>query len=145
MATPISKYTEEELYNNYEFKVVKRAIIREFPWIKNVFVDPRELSSYNLIFLNFDCDPAMLAEQEGYTLTRTIQRAIDENLSYMAIYLSMFYTSVEYDTVGDITDEIIKLIKQISKSPALPQELKLLGGRSFGIGNFFLNRGQPPV
>lgn len=145
MATPVTKYTEEELYNNYEFKVVKRAIIREFPWIKNVFVDPGELSSYNLIFLNFDCDPAMLAEQEGYTLTRTTKEAIEENLSYLAIFLSMFFSSLSYDTTYEITKSIQEIINQISNSPALPKELKIKGGRNFTIGNFFLNRGQPPV
>lgn len=145
MATPNYQYTEEELYNNYEFKVVRRAIIREFPWISDVFVDPEELAKYNQFFLNFDCDPAMLAEQEGYTMTRQTQKAVEENLSYMAIFLSMFYSAVSYDTTYEITSSILRLINQISKSPALPQELKIKGGRTFTIGNFFLNRGQPPV
>ena len=30
--------TKEELYDNYEFKVTKRTLMSEFPFIKDVYV-----------------------------------------------------------------------------------------------------------
>ena len=51
--------TEEELYDNYEFKVTKRALMREFPFIKNVYVkDPATIDQYkSFIFLDADINP----------------------------------------------------------------------------------------
>ena len=62
---PGKEYTVEELYDNYEFKVVRRAIMKEFPWIKNVTVTRDNLDKYNTIFLDFEVDLHRLLESYG--------------------------------------------------------------------------------
>ena len=31
--------TVDQLYNNYEYKITKKVILNEFPWIKNITFD----------------------------------------------------------------------------------------------------------
>jgi hypothetical protein len=134
-------YTLEELYNNYEFKVVKRALMRQYPWIKDVTVDPEQLTKYNLIFLNFDVDPAMLAEEMGWELNTWVKSALDRGEMYNALYLSMFFRDLGFDDTKFITNEMEKTFKDINRSPALPEDLKLKGERRLTVGDFIMNRG----
>jgi hypothetical protein len=34
MASSYPQLTLDELYDNYQYKVVKKALMREYPWIK---------------------------------------------------------------------------------------------------------------
>jgi hypothetical protein len=45
--------TKEEIENTYEFKIIKKAVMREFPFIKDVFIsedDSKELDEYKYIY-----------------------------------------------------------------------------------------------
>lgn len=137
-------YTPEEINDNYEFKVVKKALMREFPWIKNVTVDENNLPKYNLIFLDFDIDPIKLGEEMGWELTPWVKRAYDEGKEYKAIYLSLFYNGVGYDETKDLTDDMTELMRSVGKSPAFPPDLRIKGDRKFSVGEFYINRGSEP-
>ena len=54
--------TPEQLRNNYEYKIVRRAIIKEFPWITDVTFNEDELNEYNVIFLEFIIDKDKVKE-----------------------------------------------------------------------------------
>jgi len=133
-------YTQEEIYNNYEFKVVKRALMNQFPWIKDITVDQEQLDRYNIVFLNFDIDVTMLGEEYEWTLTPWVLRASKENKRYHGMYLGLFFQSVGYDETKHIIEDIEKTIKDINKSPALPSELKMKGDRRFSVGDFTMNK-----
>lgn len=137
-------YTVDELYDNYEFKIIKRAIMREFPWIKNIGVSQESLDTYNLIFMNFDIDPVELGEQYGWTLTPWVAKAIEMGKQYKAMYLSQLFDEVTYESGKELIKDILKIVHQIHKSPALPEELKIKGGRNLDIGDFMVNRGEDP-
>ena len=140
---PGSEYTVEELYDNYEFKVVKRAIMKEFPWIKNVTVTQDNLDRYNTIFLDFEVDLPRLLETYGWEPYRSAQRAWDENKYFHAMHLSLF-GDVPYEAAKTaVTDDMEKLFQAIHDSPALPKDLKLMTGRRFSIGDFYFNSGRP--
>jgi hypothetical protein len=51
--------TEQDIYDNYEFKVLDRALRREFPFIKKVYVkDPADIGKYETMqFLDVDINP----------------------------------------------------------------------------------------
>ena len=140
---PGSEYTVEELYDNYEFKVVRRAIMKEFPWIKNVTVTQDNLDRYNTIFLDFEVDLPRLLETYGWEPYRSAQRAWDENKYFHAMHLSLF-GDVPYEAAKTaVTDDMEKLFQAIHDSPALPKDLKLKTGRRFSIGDFYFNAGRP--
>lgn len=144
MANITFPYTQEELYDNYEFKVVKKAIMREFPWVKNVTVSPENLSKYNLIFLDLDIDPLMLGEQMGWTITPWVRRAYEEGKEYKGMYLSLFFDGTNYEETRELSESILDLARAVGQSPALPYELKIRGERRFSIGEYYLNQGKEP-
>ena len=41
--------TYDELLNNYEFKIAKKMLMREYPWIKDVKIKEDEINKWNLI------------------------------------------------------------------------------------------------
>ena len=137
-------YTQQELYDNYEFKVVKKALMREYPWIKNVTVDPNILSKYNLIFLDLDIDPVKLGEEQGWNLTPWVKTAYEKGKEYKGMYLSLFFDKVNYEDTKELNDGLIELIRGVHYSPALPSDLKIRGDRTFSIGDFYLNQGSEP-
>ena len=137
-----SEYTVDELYDNYEFKVVKRAIMKEFPWVKNVTVTQPNLDRYNLIFLDLDIDLPRLLETYGWGPYFAAQRAWDKNKYYHAMYLSIF-ADIAYEEGKEVVREFERLFEAIHDSPALPKDLRLKPGRKFAIGDIYFNPGQP--
>ena len=127
--------TEQELYDNYTFKVVKRALMREFPFIKNVYVkDPDSIDKYkSFIFLDVDINPYELSHQYGLRVDPITHKYLRRGEPYWAPYLSMFIKSGVEDTYP-IKQAINDLVHGIQKSPAIPQEFKL--DRELDIGSY---------
>ena len=127
--------TEQELYDNYTFKVVKRALMREFPFIKNVYVkDPDSIDKYkSFIFLDVDINPYELSHMYGLKVDPITNKYLRRGEPYWAPYLSMFIKSGVEDTYP-IKKAINDLVYSIQKSPAIPQEFKL--DRELDIGSY---------
>ena len=142
MANISYPYTLEELYDNYEFKVVKKALMREYPWINDITVNPENLEKYNLIFLDFDIDPVKLGEEMDWSLSPWVKRAYDDGKEYKGMYLSLFFDGVKYEDTKDLNDDMTELMRSVGQSPAFPPDLRIKGGRTFSIGDFFMNKGS---
>ena len=139
---PGSEYTVEELYDNYEFKVVKRAIMKEFPWITDVTVTQDNLDRYSTIFLDFEVDLPRLLETYEWEPYRSAQRAWDENKYFHSMHLSLL-GNISFEEAKPVNRAIEKLYEGVHNSPALPKDLRLKSGRRFSIGDFYFNLGQP--
>ena len=140
--TPGSEYTVDELNDNYEFKVVKRAIMKEFPWIKNVTVTQDNLDKYGVIFLDFEINLPELLQTYEWPPYLGAQNAWDNGKYFHAMYLSLF-GEVSYPEAREVADDIEHLFGAIHDSPALPIDLRLKKGRKFNVGDFYFNEGQP--
>lgn len=127
--------TEQELYDNYTFKVVKRALMREFPFIKNVYVkDPADVDKYSMfIFLDVDINPYELSQMYGLKIDPIPNRYLRRGEPYWAPYLSMFIKGGVEETYP-IKKAIDDLVKSIQRSSAIPQEFKL--DRELDISTF---------
>lgn len=132
-------YTTEELYDNYTFKLIKRSLIREFPFIKNVFVNPLDLGKYNTIFLNFDFDPKIWGEMYNDPMKDWLTAEVN-NGKYLDLSYPTTGTDMKYDEFYPITKSIQNVIAQVYKSDAVPQELKIQGDRPVAIGTWHVNR-----
>ena len=137
-----TEYTVEELYDNYEFKVVKRALMKEFPWIKDVTASQDNLDRYSSIFLDFEIDLPQLLQTYDWPAYRGAQYAWDKGNYFHAMYLTLF-AEIPYEDGKAVTKQIESLYQAIHKSPALPSDLRLKEGRRFAIGDFFFNKGNP--
>ena len=131
--------TPEELRNNYEFKVVRRAIMREFPYVLDVgFIDD-EINNYNLIFLEIVIDPVKMGEFYGWEINPWIKGIIGRDQRYRATYPSLIFNASYSQAKDEVNEPIIDLIEGIHRSPALPDDLRLPQGRTFNIGAFIIN------
>jgi len=130
--------TPEQLINNYQFKVVKRILLMEFPWMKDVSFYDDELNQYNLIFLNFIIDPIELGEEHGWEFNRWTKHVIENNMKYRARYLALIYDiSLEEGKV--LSDKIERLLDEINNSSYIPTDLRLPAGRRFSLGHYIIN------
>ena len=132
-------YTTEELYDNYTFKLIRRALMREFPYIKNVFVNPFDLGKYNTIFLNFELDPAIWEETYNDEFQGWVKKEMDAG-KYIDISFPMTATNMTYDEYQPIRKRINDVMSQVIQSEAVPQELKIQGHRPVAIGTWHINR-----
>lgn len=144
MAKIESHMTPEDLENNYEYKVVRRALMKEYPWVKDVTFNPDELDQYNLIFLNLIIDPAEMGESYGWEMTPWVNSAVEKGERYKGNYPSLFFKGVTYEQGKEqVTVPMDIMLRQIHDSPALPQDLRLPSGRMFQVGTFIVNPDGP--
>ena len=129
--------TYEELLDNYEYKIAKKMLLREYSWIKDVVIREDEINKWNLIFLDITIDPYELARQEDWTVARYLERSIRDNGEYWSPYLSTFYKDVIWEDARPLQDSINKSLESIHTSPALPEELRLPGTRKFQVGSWY--------
>ena len=118
--------TKEELYDNYEFKITKRTLMREFPFIKDVYVEDDEaINRYeHFIWLTVDIDPYQMGQMYGLSVSKFVTRALKRGEPYWVPFLSTLMSGSVEDTYP-IAQAMEKVIGGVHKSPALPSELKL--------------------
>jgi hypothetical protein len=129
--------TYEQLIDNYEYKIAKKMLIREYPWIKDVVIREDEINKWNLIFLDVTIDPYELGRQEDWTVARYLDRSIREVGEYWSPYLSTFYSDVSWEDARPLQDSINKSLESIHTSPALPIDLRLPGTRKLQVGSWY--------
>jgi len=134
--------TYEELIDNYEFKVARRILIREYPWIKDVFIrNPDDVNKYNLIFIDIMFNPFELGEEKGWRIPGYIIRTVGYSNDFWSPYLSTYYTGEGRDDVRDLVTSIEKMLEDLHKSAAIPQEMRLPGSRKLNIGSWYTEPG----
>jgi len=139
------QYSTEQLYDNYTFKLLKRSLMREFPYIKNVFVNKFDLRKYNIIFLNFDFDPAIWGEMYDDPMVKWwLKKEMDKG-KYVDLSYPTTATNMEYEEYQPIKKSIEKVMSDVFNSEAVPRELKIQGDRPVAIGTWHVNRrgGEP--
>ena len=133
--------TYEELLDNDEFKVGKRILTREYPWIKDVVVKtPEDVNRYNLIFVDVIFNPFELSEEKGWRLASYVVKSIDRGDNFWAPYLSTFFTNMG-DEARELVQSMEKTLEDLHKSPAIPQEMRLPGHRRLNIGSWYTQPG----
>ena len=129
--------TREELENNYEYKVTKRALLREFPFVKDVLVkDDEDITKWkSSIYIDLIIDPFAFAHQYGFRVWGPIINALKRGEDYMSPYLSLFIGDGDrVELASPINKAMEELMDGVHKSPAIPQELKL--GKKLYVGTF---------
>lgn len=141
---PQHKITEQEVYDNYEFKVIKRALMREYPWVTDVTVSQEDLDEYRLIFLAIDIDLPKLIEATGWIPSSWVTKAWNDGKYYSGNHIATFIERPSYEGTNPLMVEMNKLIESIHNSPALPNDLKIMPGRAFSVGSYHFHRGGEP-
>ena len=136
--------TPEKIYNVYAFKLIKRSLMKEFPWIKDVFVRQDDLNNYTTLFLNFEFDPTEFSKAYGHETKKWIQELIDEG-KYLDYSYPNLINDMEYEEFKKVRDGIRRTIKDVTDNPSLPDEFKF-DKRNIELGTWHINRkeGETP-
>jgi len=129
--------TREQLENNYEYKVTKKALMREFPFIKDVYVkDDNDINKWkSTIYLDLIIDPFAFAHQYGFRVWGPIINALKRGEDYMSPYISLFIgDSDRTELASPVNKAMEELMYGIRNSPAIPHELKL--SKKLLLGSF---------
>ena len=128
--------TREELENNYEYKVTKKALMREFPFVKDVLFEDDDITKWKSnIYLDLIIDPFALAHQYGFRVWGPIINALKRGEDYMSPYLSLFIGDGDrVELASPINKAMEELMDGIRDSPAIPHELKL--SKKLNLGSF---------
>jgi hypothetical protein len=128
-------HTPEGLDNNYVLKLIKRALLKEYNYIKDVKIDYNDIEKYRTIFLNLYVNPIEMSEYYNVPLMKYVHGYLKRGEQLDAVSPSVIL-DMSYEDGRDILDEMGEIIRGICNSPAIPNELKNLGKRIFGIGGF---------
>ena len=132
--------TQEEVENNYTYKVVRKVLMREYPWIKDVQLDVPRLGNFKyVIFLDLFIDPYELGKEHEWKVARWIDGSVEKGIPYESVSLSIFFVESTED-MRELKDEVNKTIEDIQRSPSIPLEMRLSNGK-FTIGSFFTAKG----
>jgi hypothetical protein len=130
--------TEEEIQNNYTYKIVRKVLIREFPWIKDVQLYVPGLDTYKyVLFLDLYIDPYELGNERGYKVARWIDSAVRNKEDYDTTVITMYFEG-STDEMRAITQEVNDTIEEIQNSPAIPQDMRLPEKKRFMVGSYRL-------
>jgi len=113
--------------------------MKEFPYIKDVFVGDFDLGKYNTIFLNFEFDPAIWGEMYNDPMVKWLKDVTDKG-GYIDLSYPTTATNMGYEEYYPIKKSIEKVMSQVANSEAVPQELKIQGNRPVAIGTWHVNR-----
>lgn len=120
---------------SYMFKIVKRALMNQYKWIKDVTIDEEDYEKYTYnIFLNLKIDPYMLAEENQWEVAPWVIK----DPTYLSTGLSMFFKG-RSEKYRDISDSIDDLLQDIIMSPAIPNDLRLPKPKqNFVVGSYMM-------
>lgn len=141
------KYTQEELDNNYTFKLIQKSLKKEFPFIKKVYLrDPKGIDLWsNNLFVDVDINPYEISERHGFPLDGLTERYLRRGQEYWSPHLTMFFklnTIEERRTIVNIVNEINYLIHSIQENNAIPDHLKLY--KKVYVGAWYANPDTVP-
>jgi len=115
-----------KIYNNYEYKLIKRELKKEFPWIIDIEVN-EHLDEYQ-IPLDIYIDPYKLQETlDNRPLYSWVKRSIVYGEEFKSPYISTIVDIPYVVSQHEITNHVEKTINKINALPtnALPFNLKL--------------------
>lgn len=135
--------TVEELENEYTYKLMKKVIKREYPWVIDVIPPSEEkLNEYNLIFFDLVIDPYMFQKQYDAPLHWWVKSSLNRetNDEFKSPYFGTIFEIGTKEGV-EIMDELEQTMNSVKKSPAIPDELRFKKDRNFAITQIVI----PPI
>jgi hypothetical protein len=139
--------TKAEVESSPMFKIIKRAIMRKYPWIKDIYAgDEEDMKKYSsMLFLDADIDAQQLADENEWTLEQWVnpdlQRRIYNRDHFNTVYLSVLFTKPSDEEARQLQNDIDDEMKRIQKSNAIPSDIKI--GKTLGLSNFRYNFPPP--
>jgi hypothetical protein len=118
--------TEQDLINSLEFKIIKKTLKLEYPWIKDIIPDGDPDMYKFTIYINVIFDPFELSKIFNIPPANWVRRfLLDAGKIEQLCSLSTFFNIKVREQILNIEDEIKRTIKSIHSSRVINQSLKL--------------------
>jgi hypothetical protein len=131
--------TKAEVESSPIFRIVKKATMRKYPWIKDMYIGSDEdIKKYqSMMFIDINIDAQQLAEERGWTLESWVnpdlqRRGFGRNYAH-SVYLSIMYKPENSTEAMALQTEVDNEIKRIQNSASIPDEYKI--SKTFGISD----------
>jgi hypothetical protein len=122
----MARYTREDIENNYQFKVIKRLLKKEFPFIIDMKLTDNWYDYNSLFFVDVSLNPSLLMQHLNIPDTPASTkylRVFKEPVSYLSM---LFPSSFNRDeSISVLGKKIESTITRIYQSPSMPDDMKL--------------------
>jgi hypothetical protein len=122
----MARYTTEEIENNYQFKVIKRLLKREYPFITDVKLTDNWADYNSLLFVDVSLNPSLLMEYLNIPDTPASTkylRVFKEPVSYLSM---LFPSSLNRDeSISALGKKVEATITRVYQSPSIPDDMRL--------------------
>lgn len=139
----MARWTKEEIEDNYEFKVVRRILKKEFPWIKDMKLSSKWEDYKSLFFLDIFIDGDALLSSLDPTIVKD-RRQWDWFTGSGVPYLSLIVPFKHKDIAkkaNDLSYTVKKTMNRVQESPSIPVDMKL--PRELSISSWRIANDQP--
>jgi hypothetical protein len=137
--------TIDEFKNQYEFKLVKKALMREFPFVKDVTVrNEEDINRWKYTsYVELVIDPFILGNMFNMKVWYVVVNSLKRGEPYWSTTLSIYFVGNDrFEVVGEVRRRMETLMDEIHNSPAIPQELKM--DKNILIGTYIANPDSLP-
>lgn len=123
--------TREDVEENYEFRVVKRILKKEFPFIKDIRLTDTWDNYKSLFFVDVTIDTKELFQYLGLEEEHKQSQSWSRLFTHGAPYLILLFSpdirkdKVKEKKIDDLSKKIANTIQRVQKSPSLPPDMKL--------------------
>ena len=122
----MARYTTEEIEDNYEYKVVKRLLKKEFPFITDIKLTDNWSDYNSLFFVDISLDPSLLLQELDIPDTPNARKYIDIFTSFSPYLSTLFPSKYDRDErISNLGKKVQSTITRIQQSPSIPPDMKL--------------------
>ena len=118
----------DQVLSSGEFKIIRKILKREFPYIKDV-VPSSVLDDYNTVtFLDIILDTPTFEETLGVQMSNIMKGIYKDDIekgTFFTTYLPSVYGRDDKEALVDFNDNVRDTLKRINKSSVVPDEMRL--------------------
>lgn len=119
----MEKHTTGDIENNYEFKVMRRILKKEYPFITNITLTDNWDEYISLYFVDITINPIMLMEVLNIPDSTRYIRRYNNSVAYLSM---LFHTSFNRDdSISNIAKQVQATMTRVHESPSIPDDMKL--------------------
>ena len=130
--------TEEEVRKSLPFRIAKKELQKQYPWVMDIRFDTEDINKYSIIFLDIVMNGDQFQEEEDLKISPLVKLILNRNKEFMNPFLKIMVDGDDKDVASGIQHNMDDTVRAISKSEAIPKELALPRNRIFSISSFII-------
>ena len=129
--------TVQEVEDTYHFKLAKKMLMKEYPWISDTIVDRDNLNKYRLVFVDIIVNNNKIKSMYKWKEQPWTSYGMEREGQYVGSSLSVSY-QIHQEDGQRINNRIGDIFNLINYTTAIPEELKILFDRKLALGNYII-------